>query len=108
MSKPKPTSAPPTLADHLARRNRCRYGLGGVSIRCNDGGVHVISHTYWDEGSKLVIVLDNGERISPEDCVLASKWPVVCCKRTLGPRRPAVTSATPRTPNPTGSLADRS
>jgi len=79
-------------------RGGCRYGIAGVKMRhAPTGRVFIAAGTgFNDEGEGEVLVYaaerdETGlycgrETMTPEDCLILSPWPVVCC-RPIG-RRP--------------------
>lgn len=77
---------PENLAEALARRNNCRIGLQGLEVTIGDDpAIRKIAESSWDRQTRLEIVLDSGRRVMADECVLISKWPVVCCHPS--PRR---------------------
>lgn len=69
------------------RRRGCRAGLYGVHMRHQPTGEEfVCAGSYWDRDGTLWIYTRQGTPKSPDeivraaDCVLLSRWPVVCCR----------------------------
>ena len=69
-----------TIADELANRDRCSYGLVGVSVAVDDEGAAVaIGSTRWGDGGVLELTLADGRTFPADRLALRSPWPVVCC-----------------------------
>src|SRR5205809_966763 len=63
-----------TIADELINRNKCRFKLQGVLIAVDGAGPEqVIRSCYWNKDSQLVVVLEGGQELSPDRCVLRSQ-----------------------------------
>jgi hypothetical protein len=78
------TPGPPiVLADELANRRNCRFGLKGVAVSTTPAGPTTpIDHTRWDAHTRLVVVLDDAERTEAiaDELYLRSRWPWRCCR----------------------------
>src|SRR5262245_51427505 len=98
---------PPTVAEELAHRHDCRYGLKGAAVRLRDrAGFYRIASTQWVAAGRLLLaVYPDGqpppatrEWCAAADATLVEDWPVACCR----PRR-----RHPVTPDPAAPEATR-
>lgn len=78
------------VAEALARRRNCRYGLAGVQMRHVPTGQEFrCQGTVWGKDDSLLIYPD---KVRAEDCVLLAPWPVVCCRPSRVKTRKATRS----------------
>ena len=79
---------PETVAAACARRNNCRYGLGGLRMRHIPTGrrFECGGSTWGPDDNLLLRVGESGEVVPADQCVLLDRWPVTCC-RPAPPRR---------------------
>lgn len=67
------------------RRNWCRNGLGGVDLRHVPTGERFECRgSVWGPDSMLLVYswTDRSAKYRADECVLMSRWPVVCCRPT--------------------------
>jgi hypothetical protein len=72
-----------TVAEELANREKCRYGLGGVTVRLGagrSGSKVTVESTHWDQAETLQVVLSDGRTFPAHQLYLCSIWPVACCE----------------------------
>lgn len=67
-----------TLLDELKRRRMCRVGLAGLTVTTPEYRAGIRS-TAWQADGTVLVHLDNGDTVRPEDCELAESWPVRYC-----------------------------
>ncbi len=88
-----------TVAEELANRGRCCYGLRGVLVAVDGyGGPVGIASASWGDGGLLELTLADGRSFPADRLVLRSPWPVVCCV----PRSPNPWNRDRRDPPPKG------